>query len=152
MSESPKIPASILWLGESYEEIDRHRRLMLLDQFQDRRTDGDPTFRWPLAGLKARHIHIIVLVDNCKDGKPGLDPRRAFAKKAWAFHWRPTGMLFGLTPEDFGRDYGQMLGKAFESELDRIPPGTPEPLVVSDPQKIVDWAREKFPEKQEDQA
>ena len=144
-----KIPASILWLGETPEEMLNNGRLPILEKFREEWHDDEPTFRRPLQAVANRDI--VVLVDNCKDGEPDLEPRRRFIEKAWTTYWHPIGMLFVLTLEKFRDDYHRMLEGALESVLDRVPVVPSEPLVVSDPQKIVDWARGKFPEKQEDQ-
>ena len=145
-----KIPASILWLGETPKEMLDNSRLPILEKFREEWHDDEPTFRRPLQAVANRDI--VVIVDNCKNGEPDLEPRRRFIEKAWTSYWRPIGMLFVLTLEKFRDDYNRMLEEADESVRDRVPYEARKYGVVSDPQKIVDWARGKFPEKRENQA
>ena len=140
-----RIPASILWLGESTRELFDNSRLPILGKFRRERHDDEPTFRRPL-DMMGNH-DIVVLVDNCKYGKPDVGPRRYFVTKAWNTFWRPIGTLFVLTPDEFVHDYDQMLldlAKKLEARIWSMVHGFG---ALSDPNEIVEWAREKFPAK-----
>ena len=144
MSDTQRIPAFILWVGETIQEAFERGRTDLLEQFSRHIREED--FNSSLQNLQGERKDIIVLVDRGSPGAAELEGPAQFVGKVWHFYRRFTeqSVIIVLTsPENeasFRERFEQVDSGFSPAEQAR----NIYPRFIFDPAELLEWAREKF--------